>query len=172
MKSGRLQWDWGVTKGKGKVMPLQSYGAQRVLGRLRLPDSVTSALEGGRLSAIRTGRLYPLILRGWVEPGHMELSDATEKNPQWHHRGSIPGLVAQCLNRYATPDPTEVWLGWGKQRVHADYRLGNILYAGHLDGQVWIWEDEVLKGVTETGCEVGSGKSLTGSCQVAACFWY
>jgi hypothetical protein len=25
---------------------------------LRLPDSVTSALEGGRLSAIRAGRLY------------------------------------------------------------------------------------------------------------------
>jgi hypothetical protein len=44
---------------KVKVTPLQAYGAQRVLGRLRLPDSVTSALEGGRLSAIRTGRLYP-----------------------------------------------------------------------------------------------------------------
>jgi hypothetical protein len=43
---------------KGKVIPLQAYGAQRVLVRLRLPDSVTSALEGGRLSAIRTGRLY------------------------------------------------------------------------------------------------------------------
>jgi hypothetical protein len=28
-------------------------------GRLRLPDSVTSALEGGRLSAVRTGGLYP-----------------------------------------------------------------------------------------------------------------
>jgi hypothetical protein len=26
---------------------------------LRLSDSVTSALEGGRSSAIRTGRLYP-----------------------------------------------------------------------------------------------------------------
>jgi hypothetical protein len=45
-------------KKKGKVIPLQAYGAQRVLGRLRFPDSVTSALEVGRLSAIRTGRLY------------------------------------------------------------------------------------------------------------------
>jgi hypothetical protein len=27
--------------------------------RLRLPDSVTSALEGGRFSALHTDRLYP-----------------------------------------------------------------------------------------------------------------
>jgi hypothetical protein len=40
-----------VKKGKGKVIPLQAYGAQRVLGRLRLPDSVTSALES------RSGRI-------------------------------------------------------------------------------------------------------------------
>jgi hypothetical protein len=44
---------------KGKVIPLQAYGAHRFLGRLRLPDSVTSALAGGRLSAICTGHLYP-----------------------------------------------------------------------------------------------------------------
>jgi hypothetical protein len=43
----------------GNTIPLQAYGAQRVLGRLRLKDSVTSALECGRLSAIRTGLLYP-----------------------------------------------------------------------------------------------------------------
>jgi hypothetical protein len=33
-------------------------------GRLRFPDSVTSTLEGGRLSALRTGRLYTQEYRG------------------------------------------------------------------------------------------------------------
>jgi hypothetical protein len=47
---------------------------------------VSSALEGDRLSAIRTGRLYPmntlvLILRGRDDPVHMVLSDATGKIP-------------------------------------------------------------------------------------------
>ena len=40
----------------GAVRPI--YGS---LGfkRLRLPDFVTTAQDGGRLSAFRTGRLYP-----------------------------------------------------------------------------------------------------------------
>jgi hypothetical protein len=71
---------WVLT-GKGKVIPLQAYGAQRVLGRLRLPDSVTSAPECDRLSAIRTGRLYPQEYPGTHFKRHMELSDATEKIP-------------------------------------------------------------------------------------------
>jgi len=33
--------------------------AQRVLRKLRFPDFVTSAQDGGRLSVLRTGRLYP-----------------------------------------------------------------------------------------------------------------
>jgi hypothetical protein len=33
--------------------------AQRFLRKLRLPDFVTTAQDGGRLSAIRTGRIYP-----------------------------------------------------------------------------------------------------------------
>jgi hypothetical protein len=45
--------------------------AQRGLGELRLLDFLTSALYGGRLSASRTGRLYP--------QGHERLS-----RPQGH----------------------------------------------------------------------------------------
>jgi hypothetical protein len=41
---------------EGKLIPSQAYGGS---GRLRLPDSVTLALEGGRLSGSRTGRIYP-----------------------------------------------------------------------------------------------------------------
>jgi len=33
--------------------------AQRVPGSIRFPDFVTTAQDGGRLSALRTGRLYP-----------------------------------------------------------------------------------------------------------------
>jgi len=33
--------------------------AQRVLRKLRFPDFITMAQDGGRLLALRTGRLYP-----------------------------------------------------------------------------------------------------------------
>jgi hypothetical protein len=74
-------------KGKGKAIPLQAYGAQRVLGKLRLPDSVTSALEGGRLSAIRAGRLYPQDYPGThfkrlTRPREHGIVGCHGKNPQ------------------------------------------------------------------------------------------
>jgi hypothetical protein len=47
-------------KGKGKAHQLQAMQAQRGLRELKLLDFLKSALYGGRLSASRTGRLYPL----------------------------------------------------------------------------------------------------------------
>jgi hypothetical protein len=99
-----------------KVIPLQAYRAQRVLGRLRFPDSVTSALEGGRFSAIRTGRLYPQEYPGThfkrlSRPRALGIVGCHEKKSPVTPPGIDPGtfrLVAQCLNHYATPGPTSV----------------------------------------------------------------
>ena len=46
-------------KGKGKADPLQAWSGPEGSRKLRLPDFVTTAQNGGRLSALRTGRLYP-----------------------------------------------------------------------------------------------------------------
>jgi hypothetical protein len=83
-------------KCKGKIIPLQAYGAQSVLGRLRLPYSMTSALEGGRLTAIRTGRLNPQEYPGThfkrlSRPPTHGIVGFRGKNSQRHHRESIPG---------------------------------------------------------------------------------
>jgi len=46
-------------KGKGKAVPLQAWKGPECSRKLRFPDFVTTAQDGGRLSALRTGRLYP-----------------------------------------------------------------------------------------------------------------
>jgi len=44
---------------KGKEVPLQAWRGPEGSRKLRFPDFVTTAQDGGRLSAKRTGRLYP-----------------------------------------------------------------------------------------------------------------
>jgi len=44
-------------KDKGKAVPLQAWTGPECSRKLRLPDFVTKAQDGGRLSALRTGRL-------------------------------------------------------------------------------------------------------------------
>ena len=46
-------------KVKSKAIPLQAWTGPEGSRKLRLPDFVTTAQDGGRFSALRTGRLYP-----------------------------------------------------------------------------------------------------------------
>ena len=46
-------------KKKGKAVLLQAWSGPEASRKLRFPDFVTVAQDGGRLSALRTGRLYP-----------------------------------------------------------------------------------------------------------------
>jgi len=71
----QLWMAYGGGNVKGKAVPLQSCTGPEVLRKLRFPDFVTTAQDGGRLSTLRTGRLYPqeiplvlISVGGWVDP--------------------------------------------------------------------------------------------------------
>jgi len=48
-----------VTVKKVNGVPLQAWTGPEGSRKLRFPDFVTTAQDGGRLSALHTGRLYP-----------------------------------------------------------------------------------------------------------------
>jgi len=45
-------------KSKGKAVPLQAWTGSEDSRKLRIPDFETAAQDGGKMSALRTGRLY------------------------------------------------------------------------------------------------------------------
>jgi len=49
----------GKGMGKGEAIPSQTQKGSEGSRKLRFPDFVTTAHDGGRLSALRAGRLYP-----------------------------------------------------------------------------------------------------------------
>ena len=64
-----------IVNKKGKAVPLQAWTGPEGSRKLRFPAFVTTAQDGGRMSALRTGRLYPqeiplvlISVRGCVDP--------------------------------------------------------------------------------------------------------
>ena len=103
---------WGIKKST----PITGHAGPEGSRKLRLLDFLTTAQYGGRLSALRTVRLYPqgyswysFSLGAESTPRTMVWSEGNMslKNPVTPP-GIDPGtvrLVAQRLNHYATPGP-------------------------------------------------------------------
>jgi len=83
-----------ISEGKGKAVPLQAWRGPEGSRKLRFPYVMTAAQDDGRLSALRTGRLYPqeifpvlIYVRGWVDPRAIVRSEGFYVNEKfhWHH---------------------------------------------------------------------------------------
>ena len=92
----------GTSDGKGKAVPLQAWTGPEGSRKLRFPDFVTTAQDGGRMSALRTGSLYPqeillvlISVRGWVDPRSIVRSEGlyvNEKSTEtsWDRTSDLP----------------------------------------------------------------------------------
>ena len=111
------------SKGKDKAVPLQARRDPEVSRKLGFPYFVTTAQDGGRLSALRTGRLYPrkyswysFLLEAESTPGpYCDRKDFMSMKNPLAPAGIEPAtfrFVSRHFNHCATavPQKTEVLL--------------------------------------------------------------
>jgi len=87
---------------KGKAVPLQAWTGPEGSRKLRFPDFMTTAQDGGRLSALCTGSLYSqkmflvlISVRGWVDSRAIVRSEGFYVNEKsndtsWDRTSNLP----------------------------------------------------------------------------------
>ena len=136
---------------KGKAVPLQARRGPEGSRKLMFPDFVTTAQDGGTLSALRTGRLYPqeillvlISVRGWVDH---RATVWPEGLCQWKIPMTPSGIepatfpfVAQHLNHCATAVPPYLVHTINKTHYNIKY-----IYCPVFMAPV-VWNSERYKG--------------------------
>jgi len=94
---------------KGKAVPLEAWRGPEDSRKLRFPDFMTTAQDGGRLSALRTGRLSPqemllvlISVRGSVDPRAIVRSKGFYVNEKstdasWDRTSDLPIWLTNVL---------------------------------------------------------------------------
>ena len=114
------------SKGKGKAVPLQAWTGPGGSRKLRFPYFLTTVQDGGRLSALSTGRLYPqeillvlISVRGSVDPRAIVRSEGFYVNEKsadtiWDRTSDLPICSTApkplcCCGRHSSGSSVNYW---------------------------------------------------------------